>query len=629
MHPVVRRSARLLFALLCLRGDGAVAGDPPSPVPAAPPAPKVPPAPPPPGKGTPFPVDVLGPVPPGARLTFEIGGGPTHQVGDGLEARFVIHNDGAAPFRAVDDGSGDRRGHERLEAVDEAGRPVIDPSGGGFSGSGPMGPRTVEPGGSLRVKGIPHLGRYLRFDRPGTFRIRASIDLGWTDTAERANPVAEATLVLTRPTPEEAAATVARRIAGKRAEEAATPGRWVWPCLEDLYDPAYVPALVEALAQGELDAVEGLQSIDDPSAIDALCAATQSRDGAIVRAAVRALWATVPVANPAEDETLRRQFPPRTPLSAPVAARVRARLAAFLRETGDAEAAAAAAEVLVRVGSPEEDLDAISRFLDRWLPLLPKRPILRPRGRPFSTQDDLSRNSLLRSVRALLARGASVPAVPRFAGEILTYLAYVDTPGAARPVDLDERCLAWLAHRVPTVRAAALRALSPDALLRVADRFASIEAFDDADLALAALRAYLPVARAAPRVAALAVLRVATDEALLAAAAKLAEAQGARLELAHAWIQRLAEPDLFPTALRGLADLVVGPDLRGGGPGRAPSVEEIAAIQLAWKSFASQHVPEVRDGKRWPLGDPALPPGLFGRAMRFRLEDGTEWPPPR
>jgi hypothetical protein len=278
----------------------------------------------------------LGPVPPGARLTFEIEGGTTHQVGDELAAAFVIHNDGTEAFRAVYDGSGSRRGHEHLEATDETGRAVLDPVTSGFSGNGPMGPGPVAPGASLHVKGIPQLGRYLRFDRPGTFRIRASIDLGWTDTPERSNPVAEVTLVLTRPTPEDAAAAVARRIAKKRADEAQAPGRWVWPCLEDLYDPAYVPALVEALAQGELDAVEGLRSIDDPSAIDALSAATQSRDGAIVRAAARALSSTVPAVATEADAAAHRQLPSRAALSCLPAARVRERIAALLSETGDA-----------------------------------------------------------------------------------------------------------------------------------------------------------------------------------------------------------------------------------------------------------------------------------------------------
>jgi hypothetical protein len=39
------------------------------------------------------------------------------------------------------------------------------------------------------------------------------------------------------------------------------------------------------------------------------------------------------------------------------------------------------------------------------------------------------------------------------------------------------------------------------------------------------------------------------------------------------------------------------------------------------------HAQEIRDGKQWALGDPALTPELFGRALHFRLADGTQWPP--
>ncbi len=66
---------------------------------------------------------------------------------------------------------------------------------------------------------------------------------------------------------------------------------------------------------------------------------------------------------------------------------------------------------------------------------------------------------------------------------------------------------------------------------------------------------------------------------------------------------------------------------RGSGGTNSLKADELVSLQAAWRAFVIAHAQEIRDGKQWALGDPALTPELFGRALHFRLADGIQWPP--
>src|SRR5262249_40146930 len=102
--------------------------------------------------------------------------------------------------------------------------------------------------------------RYLRFQNPGTYKIRVSHDLGWTATDERKHPVAEATIKLQRPTPEQA-----RRL----VEDLYTQGKDAVD-FHMLSDPVYLQILPARANEACEKALAGISGIATPDATRAL-----------------------------------------------------------------------------------------------------------------------------------------------------------------------------------------------------------------------------------------------------------------------------------------------------------------------------------------------------------------------
>jgi len=100
----------------------------------------------------------------------------------------------------------------------------------------------------------------------------------------------------------------------------------------------------------------------------------------------------------------------------------------------------------------------------------------------------------------------------------------------------------------------------------------------------------------------------------------------ARYELYQAWVARMPEGAMLDYAFDALQSIVANHPFAGSRPGNVTESERLA-IQKAWQTFLAKHEQELRDGKKFELGSVEITPDLYGRAQRFAMPDGKEWPP--
>jgi hypothetical protein len=120
---------------------------------------------------------------------------------------------------------------------------------------------------------------------------------------------------------------------------------------------------------------------------------------------------------------------------------------------------------------------------------------------------------------------------------------------------------------------------------------------------------------------------IATEnhEWLMQEAGYAASALGGGLPLHQAWASRLADEHLFQIALDDLQTLIEGLPRGHSGHTDLTRAERIE-LRAHWQDFLQLRAEEIRQGKHFPLNDPALTPALFGRAREWRLPDGRVWP---
>ena len=95
-----------------------------------------------------------------------------------------------------------------VEAVHADGSKAPDPRPNQSSMGGLGGTHLLKPG-AVYYQSL-QLSRYVRLEKPGTYRVRASTGLGWTPTKQRPLPAPEATITVAMPTAEQAKAVVER-----------------------------------------------------------------------------------------------------------------------------------------------------------------------------------------------------------------------------------------------------------------------------------------------------------------------------------------------------------------------------------------------------------------------------------
>jgi hypothetical protein len=126
------------------------------------------------------------------------------------------------------------------------------------------------------------------------------------------------------------------------------------------------------------------------------------------------------------------------------------------------------------------------------------------------------------------------------------------------------------------------------------------------------------------RSAVLKVLRTVYEDWLLDAAYPAAVALGARFEALAIAIERLDEKGMAANSLQQLSTVV---QARPGSWGGSLDLGRARVLKRRWRAFLHGHSKELKAGRRFKIGDPALSAELFPREIfRFKRGDGTSWP---
>jgi hypothetical protein len=180
-------------------------------------------------------------------------------LGESITAQFCVENVGKGLIQISTGGDyrfASRHLRFHVTAADDQGTQVVDPDPSQFcmGGLGSEGPHYP---GKKECMEVPLLA-YCRFDKPGTYTVRISHDLGWHGTEERPLPVAECVLHLKRPSPAQAKGVIDALAAGDKSG------------FHYLRDLVYLPILLKAAQDGDEHALAGIGSIAKPEATQAL-----------------------------------------------------------------------------------------------------------------------------------------------------------------------------------------------------------------------------------------------------------------------------------------------------------------------------------------------------------------------
>lgn len=560
-------------------------------------------------------------------------------VGESIAAQLVIENTGARPFAIML--GGDYRGtgyplrmKVRVRNSEQVDLPRVDarPRFGGM-----MIPKRVEPGARELIE-FP-LDCYVEFPRAGTYLVTAGHDLGWIVDPAHPHPIAQASLTVTEPTSEQAAAYVNKLFADAEASPEHEGVLRIEKQLCVLRHPAYLPALAERARGGSAAAVKAIGHIATPEATATLLAMLDSQPPAITTTAVSQLLRRVPLRDdpsrtaefnvwsspyqirPLLPDSWREEFS--EPL---VASAVK-----FLESVDTAEVESAA-QILRALGEPEHApalLAALQRALDVYQA---------PRsGAGANTLDaPKPQKPLIDALDALRARGWRIAYGGNMAHMVAWFRQLADAK-VSTPVDEAtwESMATWLENGPATVRIAALEAL-PDPLPDSCEPIL-LRVLNDADWGV--LRVACDVAAKSKRPVfarpAVQILEEADDTFLQNAAHGAALSCGARLELWEAWVGAIMNIRRSSDALRALIEGTIElPRLGGGSATGLLSRDQRFALRAAWRDFLAAHREDLVAGRRVHLTDSATIARLTGMdfkptgpVIELSLPDGSLWPP--
>jgi hypothetical protein len=568
------------------------------------------------------------PVPPGAKVTLELDR-EWYFVGENVLVHFALTNAGGQPLQASF--GGDYRGASRhlrfkVTATDEQGHLVEDPDPTPTCFGGKGATVTLKPGES-HFASIP-LMRYRRIDHAGRYTVRVTHDFGWKE-GKRPRPVGEVKITFRLPSPEQAEQVVEQM--EKLPEDPSTSFGQKSVDYADfscLSHPIYLEPLLRRAGKGKLQALEGIAGMATPEATLALMGLAGNPESKLAGDAVEALIRRLPPpaqaapdAGPprAEIDEPRRQLSRRA-WDPKLTDRVRA-LATHLLTDGDTKGVGAGARLIQSVGVPS-DRDAVVAALERTL-----EPMVKPRDDPkdniLNWTEPLP--DLLRAAETL-ERGSSAPGggPSGDAGFLLYFHGLAQQPGP-RPEGWQDNAAVFGENGRYPVREAALQSIPeevPPALLKLVRG-----RLEDPDLGVARAACVVAGRTKDPSFLKPLLEIIATEhhEWLLREATEAARKLGASVDLLSVWAERLGDEHLFGLALDTLQTVIDG--LPGGSSGRTDLTRsDRLALRTEWKSFLERHMKELRRGKRFKMGDPALSAELFGRARCWQLANGSYWP---
>jgi hypothetical protein len=570
------------------------------------------------------------PVPAGAKVSIDCDR-QEFFLGENVLLHFTLENESDRVFEA--DFGGDYRGASRhlrfkVTAIDGSGRLAEDPDASEFSGGGLGGSRKFNPGERF-TQSLP-LTRYRRILQPGRYTIRVTHDYGWKE-GELKRPVGEISLIFRMPTPQEAEAVIAameklplapNNSYGERAQNYAD--------FTALCQPVYLKPLLQRAEKGDRNALEGICWIASSDATTALIRLATNADQKLALDAAKTLAMRLP--DPALESTNGfGGFPPFTKESrrqlvknswdAKLAPSVRSLATNYLARSETA-GIATGAFMIQTVGTINE-ARAVRAALDHVLDALvgPRRD---PKDNILDQPEGI--RELLNAMDVLHSQGYTVDEDQLSGqGAFLLYFTWLANQPAPRPGRWLELLNVFGENCRYPARVAALSSI-PEPVPDGCIAFVKARLADDD----------LGVVRAACSIAGksgnkdflnplLEIIATEHHEWLLREAAAAATKLGAGFDLLDAWANRLAEEHLYGLALDNLQTIVEG--LPGSSTGRTDlSRGERIELRNQWRQFLLKHADEIRAGKKFKVGDPALTRALFGRARTWQLSNGKFWP---
>lgn len=564
------------------------------------------------------------PVPEGVKVTLELDR-QEFFLGENVLVHFVIENAGKEPFTYSE--GGDYRAaprHLRFKVVakDETGKTMDDPFPDPSCFGGGLHLNKLAPG-EKRIHSL-ELMRYCSILAPGRYTVTATHDFGWKE-GERKHPVGETTVVLRMPTPEEAEKFLTRMetlpqngsgIYGKRMREHAE--------YSNIRQPIYLEGLLRRVKAGNERAVDGIASIATPAATKALIDVASS-DAPAAKDAALQLMSRLP------DPEFERKLPARGPwkldmleerrqLSAktwdPAFAPLVRTLALRLVADKDMSLAKAGGFMLQAVGTAEDArpvLDVLNRSLESLV------------GVQRGPKDDIQSyppplSELLRATQVFQTCGFRLGAKPSGNAELLYYFECLAKDRPPRWLEM----LETLDPAAPyPIRQAALRSI-PQPVPETCVRFV-LRGLADGDPGVC--NAACEVAGASKNPVflkpVLEVVGKGTHKDLLHTASMVAHWLGGRYEVLQIWAERMADEAYLHQAVDMLQDVVA---LDMGSKGLMPDQAGRLEVSALWKAFLTEHAAELKESKRFKIGDPALKAELFNRVRLYYLDGGKTWP---
>lgn len=210
------------------------------------------------------------PVPEGARVALSFASGTNYVLGDVIELTFTLSNASAQTFQY--ETGGDYRGagfltRFKFTVVDETG--VALPAETWMNMGGLSGLRQLKP--DEEYSEALRLQNYVRVNRPGLFTVRVVHDFGWQATPAEPSPAAEGKIAIALPTPEQAEKRARAILADAKPEKGDALGAyWTKTDFRFLSHANFLPALERCAAEGNEQAMEGVQRIQSKEAALAL-----------------------------------------------------------------------------------------------------------------------------------------------------------------------------------------------------------------------------------------------------------------------------------------------------------------------------------------------------------------------
>lgn len=568
------------------------------------------------------------PVPDGAHVALAFASGTNFWLGDVIEFTFILSN--AGPRSLEFETGGDYRGtgfptRYRFTVMDEDGRAL--PKETWMEMGGLAGPHELKSGEVHRQ--LLRLQNYVRVDRPGVFSVQVAHDFGWTATQDRPLPVARATIAISVPTAEQAAERV-RLIAASQEpiEENQLGAYWHKTDFRYLSHPVFLSALERQAGLGEAGALEGIQRIQTTNATRALIRLLSSESPSVAHGAAMFLGRRMPPR--IAGGYPRRPFGYLTEQEAaayaslwlPEAAEPLRMSARRLLGTTNANHVRTGANILEAAGTPEDGafvLEALRKTLEQWsLREKPEDNILNAPG---------AGDALLAALAGLREREYRAPRNGGIEVIMAQFLEWAD-PEMPRGDGWEQTLEAFFTQNPPMLREAAVRALPKPPTGKWEKLL--LEALDDRDRGV--MREACAVAGDSTNAVFIVplanIVRIERHVWVVREASQALTKLGAHWAATDAWIERIADEELWHDAMAFLVEKLAHPKSRGGTSGNRPSREERVALRHKWQRFFSDKERQalVQSGQPVPVAEDEAR-DLLGGSFRIWLEGDKTWPP--